>query len=194
MNRKKSFFVFSSISLTIVFFGAMLILSNITYAQDAKTDIQKKLEEAMMLKNKENNIDGAIKSAKEILIQDPKNVLALVFLGTMYTAKNDYNEALKNIDAALAINSKSAYALRSKANILGLQNKYKEAEQCFKSAIEISEPNSQDNAWSYFELSKLYLKQGLKDKASASLKKALEADPANSYFLEELKMQAPKVN
>ena len=167
-----------------------------TEIQKSAADIQEKVEQALRLRDKENNIAGAIKIMKEVLASNPENIGAMVFLAEFYKANGALEDGLKSVDKALSIEPKNVFALRVKGDILVQMGKYKEAEEVINSALSMSKPKTADYALCYYLLSMIYSKQGLKDKAKAYLEKAIENDPTNQVFKQQLKameaLVAPK--
>lgn len=194
MRLKKYILILGVALLSAALLGIVFVHSAAIYAQANAADIQKKIEEAIRLRDKEKDISGAIKLFKEVLAEQPNNVGVLVFLAEMYMNSGDLDSALKSVDSALSLTPSNAFALRVKGDLLIKQSKYKEAEEVFNKVIASSTPKSSDHALAYFGLTKLYLKQGEKAKAKASLEKALEDDPNNTFFKQQMKaIESPDV-
>lgn len=173
--------------LSLALLTAISIHSTIVFAQASASDIQKKIDEAIRLRDKEKNTNAAMKILKEVLAEEPHNFGALVLLAELYLNNGDFDNAAKNVDNALSISPSNVYALRVKGDLLLQQGKLKEAEGIFHKAVAASAPKSLDRALSYFGLSNAYLKQGEKHKAKEFITKAMEDDPTNPAFKEQMK-------
>lgn len=194
MRFKKYILILGVALLSAALLGIVFVHSAAIYAQANAAGIQKKIEEAIRLRDKEKDISRAMKLFKEVLAEQPNNVGVLVFLAEMYMNSGDLDSALKSVDSALSVTPSNSFALRVKGDLLIKQSKYKEAEEVLNKAIASSTPKSSDHALAYFGLTKLYLKQGEKAKAKASLEKALEDDPNNTFFKQQMKVvESPDV-
>lgn len=164
---------------------AFFVFASRAYLQNTPSDSAKKTREALKLRN-ENDLQGAIKIMKEVLASEPKNVGAMAFLAEFYKAGGDTVTSMKYVDEGLALEPNNPLALRTKGDLLLQLGKDKEAEGTFNKVVSLSQPKSGDRIWANYGLSCVYLKQGLKDKAKESLKKAIEDNPTNAFFAKKL--------
>ena len=72
---------------------------------------------------------------RQILKDQPKHVDALHFLGVIHHQRGNHAEAVRHIDAALAINPMLASAYNNRGNALGELTRFDEALASYDHAI-----------------------------------------------------------
>jgi len=126
----------------------------------------------------------ALSLCDEVLQVEPNSIVALTLSGELYLKDKNEQMAEKRLSRSLEINPDYTWALRVMGGIFAGQQKYEQAEVCFRKAIEHGKQN--ENALAYMELCKLYVEKGCKEMALNSMEKALECDPGNGSFGLEL--------
>jgi type II secretory pathway predicted ATPase ExeA len=107
---------------------------------------------------------------------DPRNFKALLLLGKLYTAGNQYGKALEAYQKAADLNPNMPGLFFNLGFLYAAKDDYVLAEKAFARAIELSPPYL-DKA--LFNLAVAQDKQGKRDASLQSLKKALEINPNN---------------
>jgi tetratricopeptide (TPR) repeat protein len=107
---------------------------------------------------------------------DPRNFKALLLLGKLYTAGNQYGKALEVYKKAADLNPDMPGLFFNLGFFYAAKDDYVLAEKAFARTIELSPPYP-DKA--LFNLAVVQDKQGKRDASLQSLKKALEINPNN---------------
>lgn len=108
-------------------------------AKNQETDIEKKTDTAIVLKNTKNpsNYNMAIDLLNDVTKQEPYNAYAFYIKGELYYAKNDRENAMKNYTEALRLNPYSKQSCLGIAKILEPTNK--ELAQKYYDRAELAE-------------------------------------------------------
>lgn len=101
--------------------------------------------------------------------------------GQLYETKGNYPKALDNYTKALELEPNSVPALLSTARLYSRQKEHPRAIEFYKKALKVS-PDAQ----SHTELAMCYLDQGNPDEAQASARQAIELDPSNTRYRNNL--------
>lgn len=108
----------------------------------------------------------------EALKYNPASYDLYYNLGIVYTRLSDFQLAKEMYEKAAAINHKMYGANYNLGLIAFIQRDYDTAQRCFESSLY-----DDFEAISYFQLAKISMLKGEKDKAIAFLNKAIELDP-----------------
>jgi len=92
-----------------------------------------------------DKLDEALECVDIALKLNPKNEVALVIKGNVYSKMGNHMEALRAYNNALKINPRYEVAWNNKGNALSRMKKYTEALRCYEEAIKIV-PNYRE-AW-----------------------------------------------
>ncbi len=109
---------------------------------------------------------------QQALIYNPAEWELYYNLGIVYTRLSDFQMAKEMYEKAAAINHKLYGAHYNLGQIAFIQKEYETAERCFENSLY--EPFE---AMSYYQLAKIYVLKGEKDKAINFLNKSIELDP-----------------
>jgi len=107
---------------------------------------------------------------------DPSLVSAYLALGQLHFAAKDVQAAFKDFDSAVKADPNSLGAASAKATALAQQNRLADAIEFVEGAVK----GGARAPGFYSLLGDLYVADGQKDKAAASFRQALEADPKHS--------------
>lgn len=114
---------------------------------------------------------------------DPKNIQVFNYLGQLYFSQKKYDEAIKQYQGLLLLDSKNVDALFLLGILYEGKGARKEAIEFFKKAIEVN-PKHADSLNS---LGYIYAEDGKNlDEAKSLIEKALEIDPDNSAYIDSL--------
>jgi len=113
---------------------------------------------------------------RRILGVRPEHFESLHFLGAICSQQGDHGEALRHIDAALAIDGGSAAAHNSRGNVLAALKRFDEALVSFERAIAL-DPRS---ALAFGNRGNAYLELRRFDAAAASYDQAIALDPEDA--------------
>jgi serine/threonine protein kinase/tetratricopeptide (TPR) repeat protein len=122
----------------------------------------------------------AIANFKKVIDLYPEDEEGLLSLGAIWRELEEWDLASRQVDKVLTINPKNSLALENKVYIDTCQGRYREA-------VELCEANAKtpfNGAFFLRQLLLLYLCQGLYDRASAEIEKALAYAPDDFYILE----------
>jgi len=127
--------------------------------------------------------DNAEREFKHIIEKDPRNALALNYLGYMYADRNlNLGEARKLIERALAIDPDNGAFLDSYAWVLYRMGKYEEALAQMKLAIQ----SQSDDPVVYDHQGDIYLALDQEDLARQCWSRALELKPDDEAIRSKL--------
>jgi hypothetical protein len=104
------------------------------------------------------------------LEKDPADVDSAVQLGAIYADFGILDEAEKVLKGALAYDSDNASLMNNMGNVHFLRDEYKEARKAYEAASELDPKD----AFIWVNLTRLYLKIGLKNEANKVFKKAVK--------------------
>lgn len=125
---------------------------------------------------KAGNYQSAKEQLKKLLSIRSKHTAALIVLGLVYQAEEDFHHALIAFDKCLAIDAASVIALHNKSIILRHQKKYQEAVALAQAAIQLN-PGIGDI---HQNLGSCLVAMGKVDLAISSFESALKLEPLNS--------------
>jgi len=115
---------------------------------------------------------NAIKTADEILKQDPNFYKAYNIKGIALSYSSQPNQGLINIDKALAIKPDFAYARFNKALAYELTAQYDKALEWYDKALQV-----ENYIWSYYGKASIYGRRGDVANTVKFLKIAIDMDP-----------------
>ncbi len=128
--------------------------------------------------------DKAEEMFKKAIAINPNNYLSYLFAGKNYHEMRMFKEAKAAFNKSLELNPNNgeAYAFLGDIFFLFLEKDLNKAEEMFKKAIELEEPDAKKDRI-YFELGLLYLEKGELEQAEIHLKKAIEIEPmCDTYY------------
>ncbi|MCX7350642.1 MAG: tetratricopeptide repeat protein [Alphaproteobacteria bacterium] len=144
------------------------------------------MEEAVCLQHLDRK-DDALAKLKSIVAADPKNYDAIVTLGNLYRASNDFTNAAATYDQAIALIDKPAQGHWRLYYYDGISherlNQWDVAEKQFRKAIELSPTES--SVLNYLGYSMIEKKINLPE-ALDMIKKAVEIKPNDGYITDSL--------
>jgi len=129
--------------------------------------------EARYARSIEKNTEKRLAILRELVAKYPQEKKALLSLAGLYSAKDQFPEALQAINRVLDLDPDNGNALNQAAYIYVNMGNFEKAAEYFKRYISVSpgEPNPFDS------LGTLYFRMGRLDDAVASFKKALAIKP-----------------
>lgn len=123
-----------------------------------------------LVKSKNNNFSGAIRSFTKAILLDNKNPKYFYDRGVAYLSEEDLEDALKDFNAAIALKPDYAHAFYCRAYTLDLSGKINPAIIDLITAVEI-DPAYKD---AYLELASLYQRNNESAKACETINKAIK--------------------
>ena len=119
--------------------------------------------------------DARVRAAR-VLQKDPKNVNALILLGSALAGLHDFAAALKQIEQAVQLDATSAPAYAALGTIQAARGRQQEAEAAFRKAVATN-PQRAD---AHLALASFLWTGGRIAEAEAPLEKAVELEPRNT--------------
>lgn len=126
--------------------------------------------------------DEALALAETVLVNDSKNVEALLIRATINTSKNDYIAATDDLRLALSEEPRSANILRALANLYERSGKIELAEENLAKAVAIQEFKPALG----LDLARFLLRNGKPERAESVLQNVLEKTPTDESALKQL--------
>jgi len=120
----------------------------------------------------------AIECYKEILGEEPLNILALLGMGNAYNWLGEYDNARKYFKRVLEIDKNNEYALAGLGTVYLNKGDTKQAEGLLTNALKV---NNSTFSCPYEGLGVLYMKQGKLKEAEDNFKKAITINPDIEY-------------
>jgi tetratricopeptide (TPR) repeat protein len=127
----------------------------------------------------------AAKAVETIKASEPENLDAIMILGKIQVAQNNYDDAIETYKEALYINPNFAQAMLERANIYMLQTKLPWAKQFYERALKV-DPKL---AMAHLGLARVAKASNDSTTYKSELDKARELDPQNSEIINEAKSQ-----
>lgn len=131
----------------------------------------------------------SIKTADEIIKQDPKFYKAYNIKGIALAYSGQAQLAMQNIDKALALNPDFGYARFNKALAYELTARYDLALEWYHKDLEL-----ENFVWSYYGISSIYGRRGDVPNTVKYLKQAIALDPSVKGFAKDEKDFNPVKN
>src|SRR4051812_13974198 len=139
-----------------------------------RDDAGVQLKAATLLLAAQQFEDARVRVAR-VLKKDPKNVSALILLGSALAGLRDFDAALKELEQAVQIDARSAPAYTALGAVQVARGRQKDAEEAFRNAVA-SNPTRADV---HLALANFLWSADRTAEAEASLGKALELEPSN---------------
>ncbi len=131
----------------------------------------------------------AIKTANEIIKQDDEFYKAYNIKGIALAYSGQPQQAMENIDKALALNPEFGYARFNKALAYELSAQYNLALEWYHKDLEV-----ENFVWSYYGISSIYGRRGDVSNTLKYLKQAIALDPGVKDFARDEKDFNPVKN
>ena len=129
-----------------------------------------------LVKTKMRKYDQAIEAFDQALLLDSANAEILVNRGTVYYYKEQFEQALTDLNTALEINPKESNAFNALALLRADQGRYSEALTLVEEALQI------ESFQPYFLNNRGYIRLKLDDpKAVEDINKSIVIDPKNGW-------------
>lgn len=140
-------------------------------------------QEASLTYKEKDLGDKALSVIELVLKQDPRNIQALALKGYVYEIQEDYVNASKYYDQALALDPTNVDTLAQKGHMYDLQGNQKDAEALYKKVLEIDPNNEQGNVG----IARIYFSKGDFDNAVKIYEKIISTTSnihlkAESYY------------
>ena len=149
-----------------------LALKEISRAMAAKN--QDNIPECLAIRGRAKAIlkdfDGAFSDCNEAIAQDSKNLYNFLNRADVYKMKGDFETALKDVDAALNIDSSVAVSYQLRGEILDKAGYEKAAEESYRFCYNLSKKNPHSIPEKYLERIDADAYQKLKDKTQKTEK------------------------
>jgi tetratricopeptide (TPR) repeat protein len=129
-----------------------------------------------------NDFDGAIQLAKEGIVLDGKNGGSHFRLAQIYIQQWRLNEALEQLNLAIADDASNAKFFRNRASVKKLKGELESAIVDQQVAVHLGK----DKAFELTELANMNVAAGNSNKAVENFKQALVVDPENQQARERL--------
>lgn len=131
---------------------------------------------------KKNDYSLALNYFMKAVESEPDNIDYLTELAIAHYRLKNYDEAVRNYDRIMSLDSNNAFAYNSVGNICWIKKDFEKAEFYFRKAIELN-PNL---IVSYSNLALMLSENGKKDEAVKILVQGAQANPDNmelKYYL-----------
>jgi len=129
-----------------------------------------------------NDFDGAIELAKEGIVLDSKNGASHFRLAQIYIQQWRLNEALEQLNMAIADDASNAKFFRNRASVKKMKGELESAIADQQVAVHLGK----DKAFELTELANMNVAAGNANKAVENFKQALVVDPENQQARERL--------
>jgi tetratricopeptide (TPR) repeat protein len=139
------------------------------------------------LMDKQGKFNEAIQDMKKVIEVEPDNPDAYNYIGYSYADKGvQLDDALKYVQNAVKLDPNNSYYLDSLGWVYYRKALYPQAQDQLEKAIQFLKTKQKDDAVIYDHLAQVLVKMGHKDDAVAQWKKALELDPANKGYADNI--------
>jgi tetratricopeptide (TPR) repeat protein len=176
-NGEKSFTLFQAITLvvvsTVVFFALGSLVGRAFFWKSTQ----------------EIRIDQQLGFYKAKVEAEPKSPENRVILGYTYILKGEYEEALKHLQVAVAINPRYAAAYHNMGLAYKAQKNYDKALEAFAKALKISPRDYK----SLMQTGIINNEKGNYKAAAAALQKAYKEKPGSSDIIYQIGISAEKL-
>ncbi len=154
---------------------------------NAEINTEIKLVVGMAKKHlRDRNIEEGIKAMEGVLMKYPEHAVPYCFLGEVYIRTREFDRAKTLLEKALNLAPLDSAANRLCGYLYAEMRDFKKALGYLNKAIDCpSDPA--DKGYTYFHISRVYMKQGNIEKALENLEKAADINPDDEVIKETLK-------
>jgi len=131
---------------------------------------------------KKRKIDEAEDKFIKALELDPKNIEVYMGLGEIYITRKDLVTAEEAYRYIVKINSKFLEGYKELAKLFELTKRWEDLKKMTEEVLALGH----EEAWVYNLLAKSYKKRGYPEEAETYFKKAVELEPQNEEWLDQL--------
>jgi len=135
-----------------------------------------------------NKVKEAIEIMESARNNHPDNMIPYISLAEIYTKIGKHEEALENIEKAMSVAPKDALAeiYRLKGNLYIEQWQLEKALETLRTALDKTTIDK-DRGYAYFNIGRVYMRQGNIEKAVENIMLASKLLPEDSVILEMLR-------
>lgn len=139
--------------------------------------------------SRKGDIESAIKLGEEYIKKDPDNIEILVTLTECYIGAANFDKAEASVKKAVSVDPKNTWAIKTLAKTYRAEAEQAKSTAEKKKLLDLAQVEigkalkvQPEDAWINTEAALIYLLQGRKDDANKAIKKAVSAQPNDTYI------------